>query len=238
MSEEFWWRHCGFFYEAARRSQLVQNVHSGFFRNLDTLNLPAGTKTLDAGCGSGNSTFPLAERGYDVLAVDFGESVLSRAVFTNRKRFGYENITFGLVDLNRTLPIKNETFDLIASLHCIMKIENVDLTLNEFFRVLIPGGYAVISTTPDSYTIPEWLKRYADTHGWRKALWDIRWLAVWAAPYFIFTRKSERRDEHRWNEVEFSRHMETAGFKTLHLERVPYINVGCLIGVFKKPESA
>ena len=43
MSEEFWWRHCGFFYEAAKRSQLVQNVHSGFFRSLATLRLPAGT---------------------------------------------------------------------------------------------------------------------------------------------------------------------------------------------------
>jgi len=236
MSEEFWWSHCGFFYEAAKRSQLVQNVHAGFFRNVDSLNLPRGIKVMDAGCGTGSSTFPLAKRGFNVLAVDFGRSVLSRAIALNRRKYGFHNIDFKLMDLSKRLPVDDETFDLVASLHCIMKIENVDFTLKEFHRILKPSGKVVISTTPDSYTIPEWLRKYRREHGLIRTLWDIRWLVVWAIPYFVLTNGSERRDEHRWGEEAFSRHLRLAGFRTLHMGRVPYINVGCIIGVFEKED--
>jgi len=234
MSEEFWWKHCGFFYNAAKKCKLVQNVHKGFFKNLDSLKLSKGIKAFDAGCGSGSSTFPLAERGYNILAVDFGESVLEQAKIKNQEKYHYDNIDFKQMDLSKPLPIKNEEFDLITSLHCLMKIDNVDDTLKEFYRILKPGGKVVISTTPDNYTIPEWLKIYASKHGWLKTIWDVRWLAVWAIPYFIFTKKSDRRGEHRWDEKMFSSHLEKAGFKTLHIERVPYINVGCIIGIFEK----
>jgi ubiquinone/menaquinone biosynthesis C-methylase UbiE len=115
-----------------------------------------------------------------------------------------------------------------------MKIESVDVALKEFHRVLKSGGKMVISTTPDSYTITEWLRRYVREHGLLKALWDIRWLVVWAIPYFVFTERSERRQEHRWGEKAFAGHLKLAGFRTLHMERVPYIHVGCIIGIFEK----
>jgi len=237
MSEEFWWSHCGFFYDAAKRSKFVQNIHAAFFRNVDSLNLPVGIKALDAGCGTGSSTFPLAKRGFDVLAVDFGKSVLNCAIGLNITKYGFHNIDFKLMDLSRTLPVDDETFDLVASLHCIMKIENVDFSLKEFHRILKSRGKMVISTTPDSYTITEWLRKYSREHGFLGTLWDIRWLIVWAIPYFLFTERTERRQEHRWGEEEFSEHLKLAGFKTLHVERVPYINVGCIIGVFEKEDE-
>jgi ubiquinone/menaquinone biosynthesis C-methylase UbiE len=235
MSEEFWWRHCGFFYNSARRCHLVQNVHRAFFRHVDSLGLPPGIKAFDAGCGSGSSTFPLAHRGLDVLAVDFGESVLRQAIKENESRHHCTNLRFELMDLSRPLPLPDSSVDLVTSLHCIMKIPNVDDTLAEFFRILKPGGHAVISTTPDNYTIVQWLKRYAAGRGWLRTAWDIRWLAAWAVPYFVFTRRSERRGEHRWDENHFARHLEKAGFVTRVIERVPYINVGCVVGVFSKP---
>ncbi len=238
MAEEFWWKHCGFFYNAAKRCELVQNVHQAFFKHLDMLDLPPEIKVLDAGCGTGSSTFPLAERGFDVLAVDFGESVLKQAIASNRKKYRYRKIRFELMDLSRPLPLDDASLDLVTSLHCIMKIVNVDDTLKEFYRILKPGGKMVISTTPDSYTVGQWLRIYAQNNGWFKTLWDIRWLVAWAIPYFIFTRTSERRQEHRWNEDQFSEHLKNAGFDTLRIERVPYINVGCLIGVFAKPNAS
>jgi ubiquinone/menaquinone biosynthesis C-methylase UbiE len=216
----------------------VQNIHAAFFRNVDSLNLPAGTKALDAGCGTGSSTFPLAKRGFDVLGVDFGRSVLERAIWLNSTKHGFRNIDFGLMDLSKRFPIDDETFDFVGSLHCIMKIDSVDITLKEFHRILKPGGKMVISTTPDSYTITEWLRRYIREHGFLRTLWDIRWLIVWAIPYFTFTERSERRQEHRWGEKAFSENLKFAGFKTVHMERVPYINVGCIIGVFEKEDGA
>lgn len=238
MSEEFWWSHCGLFYDAGQRSKFVRNIHAAFFKNVDALNLPFGSKALDAGCGTGSSTFPLAKRGFDVLGVDFGRSVLNRAVWLNATKYGFPNVDFRLMDLSKRFPVEDETFDFVGSLHCIMKIDGVDVTLREFHRVLKPQGKVVISTTPDSYTITEWLRRYIRKHGLARTLWDIRWLVVWAIPYFVFTERSERRHEHRWGEEAFSEHLRLAGFKTLHMERVPYINVGCIIGVFEKEERA
>jgi ubiquinone/menaquinone biosynthesis C-methylase UbiE len=238
MSEEFWWSHCGLFYDAGQRSKFVRNIHAAFFRNVDSLNLPAGSKALDAGCGTGSSTFPLAKRGFDVLGVDFGMSVLNRAAWLNSTKYGFANVDFRLMDLSKRFPIEDESFDFVGSLHCIMKIDSVDVTLKEFHRILKPRGKMVISTTPDSYTITEWLRRYVREHGLARALWDIRWLVVWAIPYFIFTERSERRQEHRWGEEAFSKNLKLAGFKTLHMERVPYINVGCIIGVFEKEDGA
>ncbi|CCK81689.1 class I SAM-dependent methyltransferase [Desulfobacula toluolica] len=234
MSEEFWWKYCGFFYNAAKKSQFVSNVHNAYKKTLISLKLPQGAKALDAGCGSGSSTFPLAELGFEVLAVDFGASILNQAICLNKKKGPYKNIEFKLMNLGKKLPLENDSFDLITSQHCIMKIQKPDDTLKEFSRVLKPGGIALITTTPDSDTPFEWLKKYKKNRGWMKTIWDIRWLIVWYIPYIIFTKKSDRRNEHRWKEDEFIEHMEGAGFRALTVARIPYINVGYLIGVFEK----
>lgn len=234
MSEEFWWKNCGFFFNIAKKSHFVSNIHNAYKRTVTSLNLPQETKALDAGCGSGSSTFPLAELGYNVLAVDFGKSILNQAIRLNNKKYHHKNIEFSLMDLSKELPLETNAFDLITSQHCIMKIKNPDNTLKELFRVLKPGGKAVITTTPDSDTPFEWLMKYKTERGWIKTIWDIRWLILWYIPYIIFTKKSERRAEHRWKEDEFIKHMENAGFKKYYIKRVPYINVGYLIGVFGK----
>jgi SAM-dependent methyltransferase len=51
--------------------------------------LPAGARLLEIGCGTGQATLPLAERGYAVVALDIGPRL---AEFTQRKLATFPNV--------------------------------------------------------------------------------------------------------------------------------------------------
>ena len=237
MAEEFWWKKAGFFFFLARKSQFVRNIHVAFMRHVDELNLPKGARALDAGCGDGNITFPLAQRGFDVVGIDFGDAVLAEGEKA-RKRLNVDNILFELGDLNNPLRFESESFDLVTSEHVIMKVRNYQVALSEFYRVLKPGGYVVITTTSSHETFSHWLWRYCKKHGILKGLWDVRWLIAWGIPYVLMTKKRERRDEWRWPHDEMGRIFQKAGFEVILTEEVPYQHVGCALGVFKKPGAS
>lgn len=233
MAEDFWWKKAGIFYWFAGRSQFPKRIHETVLRRVDELNLPKEAAALEAGCGDGNVTFPLSKRGFDITAIDFGDSLLKRAE-KKRLRQGISNIHFEFGDLNSPLKYPDKRFDLVTCCHVMMKIKNYKLALSEFHRVLKPGGYAVVSTTSSDETFTSWFLRYIKERGPIKAFWDARWLIAWGIPYVLLTKKSERRDEWRWSTEELSRHMEDAGFKTLSVEDIPYTHVGCALGVYRK----
>lgn len=237
MAEEFWWKKAGFFYFLARKSHFVRNVHEAFLKRVDELKLPKGVTVLDAGCGDGNVTFPLERRGYTVTAIDFGDAVLAEGEKA-RKRLGIKNITFEFGDLNNPLKYADEAFDLVTSLHVLMKVKNCDFAIREFFRVLKPGGHCVLSITSSHETFSHWLWRYCKRNGMVQGLWDVRWLIAWGIPYVLMTKKHERRDEWRWPPEELGRRFAAAGFEVLLTEEVPYQHVGCALGVFKKPGTS
>lgn len=172
--------------------------------------------------------------GHAVIGIDFGHSVLNRARI-RAKRQNISNIQFEYADLNHPLPYADASFELVTSLHAIMKVQHFDIALREFYRVTKPGGKLVLSTTTSEESFLPWLKRYARENGWLNALWDTRWIIAWGIPYCLLTRKSERRNEWRWPKNHCKNIVETIGYRTLSIEDVPYTHVGCVLGVFEKP---
>lgn len=233
MSEDFWWKKAGVFYQFAGRSAFVRNIHKAFLEQVDDIKLKKGINILDAGCGDGNITFPLAERGFNITAIDFGESVLEQAEKKRQKK-NISNIHFEFGDLNNPLKYEKESFGLVTSLHVIMKVKNYGLALSEFYRVLKKGGYLVISTTSSNEEFTPWFLRYIKQKGVFKAFWDARWLIAWGIPYCLMTKRSDRRNEWRWTTQDLKTHAEDAGFKTVKTLDVPYTHVGCSLGVFIK----
>lgn len=142
---------------AAERSA-AQKFWENYFKFYDTLNVYIpyrrllerqaslleplqGTATLDAGTGTGNLAQIMAARGADVIGIDFCEPALDRC----RRKVRRAEFRFG--DLTQPLSFEPATFDRLACclvLH-LLPPASQQLALEEFFRVLKPGGVAVIN---------------------------------------------------------------------------------------------
>lgn len=95
-------------------------------------------KILDAGCGTGAAmTTYLADYG-EVTGVD----LYHEAVTLSRKRNASRLVRASVLDL----PLAPASFDLVTSFDVLYERGVADevQALQEFFRVLIPGGYVLI----------------------------------------------------------------------------------------------
>ena len=104
--------------------------------------LPAG-RALDLGCGEGGDAVWLAERGWQVMAVDISETALARAADEAEARGVLDRIDFERHDLSDSFP--DGTFDLISAqfLHSTVRLERPQILRNAASAVA-PGGLLVI----------------------------------------------------------------------------------------------
>jgi len=110
---------------------------------VQSLQLPRGSKGLDAGCGIGLQTLLFAEAvgvaghitGVDILPelLTYGKEMVSKARLSNR-------ITFREADVSH-LPFETDTFDWAWSADCIgYPAGELTSLLKELMRVVKPGG--------------------------------------------------------------------------------------------------
>lgn len=104
--------------------------------------LKAKYKILDASCGSGYGTEILARGLNHVIGVDISQEAIEYA----KKHHNKENIEYRLADLEQPLDFPPKTFDAVISFETLEHIENRQLLLREFQRVLKNGGFLIIST--------------------------------------------------------------------------------------------
>ena len=82
------------------------------FEDLATLaELESGSRILEIGCGTGQATVPLAERGYEVLAVELGAEL---AVIARRRLAAHSNAEV-VVSAFEDWAIPDEPFDAVVS---------------------------------------------------------------------------------------------------------------------------
>ena len=94
---------------------------------------------LDAGCGTGLSSYLLSQRKRSVVGVDLSELFLKEG----RRRNINGNPFFAAADI-LSLPFQDETFDLVGSYLVIEFLPNVEKGLTEMVRVLRRGGILLI----------------------------------------------------------------------------------------------
>ncbi|MBU0745005.1 MAG: malonyl-ACP O-methyltransferase BioC [Gammaproteobacteria bacterium] len=99
---------------------------------------------IDVGCGTGILTSKLADVFFHakVIGVDIALNMVSYAsqCFGDKK-----NLRFLCADSDN-LPIENEVVDVIFSNLMLQWSPDIKITLNEWLRVLKPGGAVVFST--------------------------------------------------------------------------------------------
>jgi SAM-dependent methyltransferase len=102
----------------------------------------AGVDVLDAACGTGRYSLPLAEAGARVCGLDSSEEMLSHARGKATERGLAPDLRIG--DLH-ALPFEDESFDLVVSGLALCHIPDLSPVMAEFARVLRPGGRLIVS---------------------------------------------------------------------------------------------
>lgn len=102
-----------------------------------------GEKVLDIGCGTGRTTYPLYEMGFDVIGLDYSEGMIAKA----KKK--YPMIKFETGNCIR-MRFNDATFDnILFSFNGIMLEKQYDnrlKMLSEIYRILLPGGVFFFTT--------------------------------------------------------------------------------------------
>lgn len=130
----------------ARKLQLADFLRGPVIRQaMAALELPRGSRGLDAGCGIGSNALLLAEEvGPDgrVTGVDIEPGLLAYADEAAEKRGFTGRVSFRRGDVN-ALPFDDDTFDWAWSSDCV-GYPVVGESLAELARVVKPGGTVAI----------------------------------------------------------------------------------------------
>jgi ubiquinone/menaquinone biosynthesis C-methylase UbiE len=105
---------------------------------LSLLDMPAGSKVLEIGCGSGKTVSALMDRSCDIIAFDFSE----KAVELSRRVIGRYYAGDAIVADARNFPFFDHTIGFIIASHVIGHIQKEERTTiaKEVERVLQAGG--------------------------------------------------------------------------------------------------
>ncbi len=127
-----------------------RNIYAMLEKNPDA-------KLLDLGCFDGSLTVA-AGRTVGTKRL-FGIDVVPSALRTAKKR----GVSVKVGNLNARFPYPSGYFDVVHANQVIEHIHNADVFLSEIYRVLKPGGYAVVSTENAS----SWVNIGASVMGWQ-----------------------------------------------------------------------
>ena len=117
----------------SRRYALVNRWDPAHLRKVDRLlDIEAGDRVLEVGCGQGHLVKRLSDRGIEAVGIDANEeaplvAATDRVVHMRAEELQYED----------------DSFDAIVSIHAIEHIPPLEKALSEMARVLKPGGSAL-----------------------------------------------------------------------------------------------
>lgn len=107
--------------------------------------ISAGTRVIDIAAGTGNFAFAAARRGARVLATDFSDGMLEILRRKARQLELATEIETRVMD-GQALDLPDASFDVAGSIFGLLFFPDHDRGIREMFRVLVPGGRAVIAT--------------------------------------------------------------------------------------------
>lgn len=126
---------------------------------VDGLGLQQAELVLDAGCGSGNLTRRLLNRGYRVDAVDSSPGMLQRVAAKCPESDPRTQ------NLDQSLPCAEATYAGIACSNVLYSLANPRKTLSDFYRILRPGGCLVLSNPDRGFSMGRVLRRHWQEQG-------------------------------------------------------------------------
>ncbi|MFM9282180.1 class I SAM-dependent methyltransferase [Paenibacillus jiagnxiensis] len=103
---------------------------------IETMNIPAGSKILEVGCGAGETACFLASAGFEVSALDNRPRFLQLA----EERAYMRDVTVNWVEADiENMPFPPDSFDAVLA-ESVTLFTSIQTAFDEYFRVLKPGG--------------------------------------------------------------------------------------------------
>lgn len=175
--------------------QRFEQDYEGYLENVE------GLKILDLGCGHGEGSLALLERGASVSGIDISQNYIDDAIsIADRAGFSNKNYSFSVMDAH-ALTFENETFDLVIGRGILHHLD-LPVSLGEINRVLKKGGRALFKEplaanpllklfrilTPKSRTVDEKPLTSSDLESIAKR-WDTRstYYGLVSAPVAMLT---------------------------------------------------
>ncbi|MDQ1644958.1 MAG: hypothetical protein QOJ50_1142 [Cryptosporangiaceae bacterium] len=97
--------------DAGRYDRARPRYPAPMFGDLDAAGVATGARVLEIGCGTGQATVPLAERGYRIVAVELGAEL---AALARRNLAGFGSVEVVTAAFEQW-PLPAEPFDLVFS---------------------------------------------------------------------------------------------------------------------------
>src|SRR5262247_422292 len=129
-----------------RFSRYMEQDARAFYERLD---IPAGCRMLDVGCGSGQLALCAARDGINVTGVDIAPNLVERA----QVRANAEGLNARFIEGDaEALQFEDASFDVVTSLIGAMFAPRPELVAKELLRVCVPGGtIAMANWTPQGF---------------------------------------------------------------------------------------
>lgn len=117
---------------------------------------------LELGCGTGRILAPIGREGARVIGVDRSAPMLARAIAKGRRLPHATRPVVARADV-RSLPFRTASFGAVIAayglLQSLLTDEDLEATLSEVARVLIPAGRFGIDLVPDLSTWDEYRRK-------------------------------------------------------------------------------
>jgi ubiquinone/menaquinone biosynthesis C-methylase UbiE len=114
---------------------------------------------FDCGCGTGDYYKDLINRNFRVIGLDFSSRMLTNVNSNNKN---------GLLirgDLNLNIPLADESVDQILSVNNLYILNDPNLLLDEWYRILKPGGKLNLVNLTEPLNLLEMNKEYLNKYG-------------------------------------------------------------------------
>jgi SAM-dependent methyltransferase len=141
-------------------------LESWFFKNIPG-------ESLDYGCGPGTNGLHLLDSGYTVVFADVAREALKKVShkITQRDKTTQGRAEIRAIDLEADdLPETSGTYDYVVAMSVLGNLESADSVqhlLQEFFRVLRPGGKLITDINGENTTYVHDASTKVDDHTYK-----------------------------------------------------------------------
>ncbi len=174
-NENFWDELCGSTFAQSlgikdRSSHSLEKFDYEYFRYYPYLlkHVPAqnmkGKKVLEVGLGYGTLGLKLAQAGADYTGLDIAQGPVD---MMNHRLKLFDLSGKAIKGSILQCPLKNQSMDYVVSIGCYHHTGNLQRCFDETYRVLKPGGTAVIMLY-NQFSYKQWVK-------WPKATLQALW---------------------------------------------------------------